>query len=240
MEELKAVPWPLPGITRHGLSVLLEVLGLDYPAWKSPALRDTVIIAIDFEGTNTIRSGFALEDNSQVGFAILDTKDLRQSHIPEDRNVIFVGHGIVNELHVLRALGFKFELPPSGMLDTSRIASEVFGRWRGSLGDLLGALGCPFGRLHVAGNDANFTLRALLLLAEKWCISQNKYDELLDILHDISTFPSYVDPKIEAATKREKRLLKSRKHQSKSWSTEKQDQIRAARETRRLEAWSMF
>ncbi|KAK2040053.1 hypothetical protein LZ31DRAFT_475376, partial [Colletotrichum somersetense] len=224
------------------------------------------------------------KDSGQVGFPILDTKDLREvppeksistlnfatgssshitkasskfifgemiaiqpstmlqailSHIPQDRNVVFLGHGIVNDLHILRALVFKFELPPSGKLDTSCIANEVLRLWGGSLGGLLGALGCPFSRLHVAGNDANFSLRAPLLLAEKWCISQNEDDELLDILHDISTFP-HLDPEIEAGKKREKRPLKSWKHQTKSWSTEKQDQIRAARETRRLEAWSMF
>ncbi|KAK0736187.1 Polynucleotidyl transferase, partial [Apiosordaria backusii] len=265
-----------PSITRHGLSMLLEILGLSHSVSKSPALNDTVIIAIDFEGINTIKSGFTQKDNSQVGFAILDTKDLRQvppeklistlnfaagsssyvtkasnkflfgetiaiqsssmvqtiqSHIPQDRNVVLVGHGILNELQALQALGFEFERPPSGILDTSRIANEVFQFWGGSLGDLLGVLGCPFNRLHVAGNDANFTLRALLLLAAKWCISQHQDDEVLDILRDISTrpIPPYVDPEIKAAERREKRLVKSRKHQSKLWSKEKQDQIRAAR-----------
>ncbi|KAK0722736.1 hypothetical protein B0T26DRAFT_597039, partial [Lasiosphaeria miniovina] len=263
-------------ITRHGLSMLLEILGLSHSVSKSPALNDTVIIAIDFEGINTIKSGFTQKENSQVGFAILDTKELRQvppeklitslnfatgspsyvskasnkflfgetitiqpssmvqtiqSHIPQDRSVVLVGHGILNELQALQALGFEFERLPSGILDTSRIANEGFQFWGGSLSDLLGVLGCPFNRLHVAGNDANFPSRALLLLAAKWCISQQQDDEVLDILRDISTcpIPPYVDPEIKAAERREKRLVRSRKHQSKLWSKEKQDQIRAAR-----------
>ncbi|KAK3380151.1 Polynucleotidyl transferase [Lasiosphaeria ovina] len=282
MEEPEAVPSILPSITRHGLSILLELLWLSHSVSKSPGLNDTVIIAIDFEGINTVKSGFTQKENSQVGFAILDTKELRQvppeklistlnfatgsssyvakasnkflfgetitiqpssmvqtiqSHIPQDRNVVLVGHGILNELQALQALGFEFKRPPSGILDTSRIANEVFQIWAGSLGDLLGVLGCPFNRLHVAGNDANFTLRALLLVAAKWCISQHQDDEVLDILRDISTcpIPPYVDPEIKAAERREKRLVRSRKHQSKLWSKEKQNQIRAARETRRRE-----
>ncbi|KAK3693533.1 hypothetical protein B0T22DRAFT_42514 [Podospora appendiculata] len=189
MEEPEAVPSVLPSITRHGLSMLLEILGLSHSVSKSPALNDTVIIAIDFEGIDTTKSGFTQKENSQVGFAILDTKDLRQvppeklistlnfaagslsyvtkasnkflfgetitiqsssmvqtiqSHIPQDRNVVLVGHGILNELQALQALGFEFERPPFGILDTSRITNEVFQCWGGSLGDLLGVLGCSF------------------------------------------------------------------------------------------------
>jgi hypothetical protein len=140
-----------------------------------------------------------------------------QSHIPRDRNVVLIGHGILNELQALQSLGFEFKRPPFGILDASRIANKVFQFWGGSLSDLLGVLGCPFNRLHVARNDTNFTLRALLLLAAKWCISQHQDDEVLDILRDISTcpIPPYVDPKIKAAERREKRLVRSRKHQSK-------------------------
>jgi len=71
----------------------------------------------------------------------------------------------------------------------------------------------------------------------KWFISIHQDDEVLDILQRISTspIPPYIDPEIKAAEKREKRPVRSRKHQSKLWSKEKQDQIRATRETRRLE-----
>lgn len=43
----------------------------------------------------------------------------------------------------------------------------------GSLGDLLGALSCPFDQLHCAGNDANFTLRDLLSLATRDLVEQS-------------------------------------------------------------------
>lgn len=282
--ETEVAPSTLSNITKKGLSMLLEILGLSHSNSKPPALNNVIIIAIDFEGINTIKSGFAQKANSQVGFAILDTKDLRQvqpeqlistfnfaagfpayvtkasngflfgetitipsssmahiiqSRIPWDRNVILVGHGILNELQALQALGFEFSRPPSGILDTARVANEVFQFWGGSLRDLLVLLECPFNKLHIAGNDANFTLRALLLLAVKWCMNQQRQedDKILSILQHISThpIPSYIDPDIKAAEKREKRFIKSRKHQSKLWSKEKQDQIRDARERKRLE-----
>ena len=270
--------------------MLLEVLGLSHSNSRSSTLNDVIIIAIDFEYIQTIKSGFAQKTDSQVGFAILDTKDLRQiqsevpeqtqlistfnfvtgsssyvtkvsnkflfgktitipsssmahiiqSRIPKDRNVMLVGHGVSSELHILQFLGFKFSRPP-GILDTSRVADEVFQIWNGSLRDLLILLECPFKKLHIAGNDANFTLRALLLLAVKWCMNQQrqKNDKILNILRHISTstrsIPSYIDPEIKAAEKREKRLMKSRKYQSKSWSQEQQDQIRDARARKRLE-----
>ena len=66
---------------------------------------------------------------------------------------------------------------------------------------------------------------------------RQKDDKILSILQHISThpFPSYIDPDIRAAKKREKRFIRSRKHQSKLWSKEKQDQIRGARERKKLE-----
>lgn len=284
--KTEAAPLALPRITKKGLSMLLEILGLRHSKSNPPALNNVIIIAIDFEGINIIKSRFAQKENSQVGFAILDTKHLGQvqpeqlistfnfaagspayvrkasngflfretitipsssmahiiqSRITWSRNVILVGHGVLNELQALQALGFEFPRPPSPILDTSRVANEVFEIWAGSLRDLLILLDCPFNKLHNAGNDANFTLRALLLLVVKWCMNQQQRqeddDEILSILQHISThpIPSYIDPEIKAAEKREKRLLKSRKYQSKLWSKEEQDQIRDARKRKRLE-----
>jgi hypothetical protein len=38
---------------------------------------------------------------------------------------------------------------------------------KASLRELLTVLKCPFQHMHIAGNDANFTLRALLMLSIK-------------------------------------------------------------------------
>ncbi len=66
-----------------------------------------------------------------------------------------------------------------GILDTEDIAHYVFPppyeprAFR--LNNLLRRLQCPYDKLHTAGNDANFTLRVVLLLAIESC-----REELLD------------------------------------------------------------
>jgi len=162
-----------------------------------------------------------------------------QSLIPPARNIVFVGHGIINDFQTLQALDFQFPALLSCVLDTFQVVNEAFQLWAGSLGDLLLSLGCSFNRLHCAGNDANFTLRALLLLAARGHASQQRdqggdYDALA-ILQQISTcpIPHWVDPEVQALEKRRKRREKSRKHQSKACDKEKQEQIRSARKLKK-------
>jgi len=268
-------------IAKNGLQILREIFRLGHHPYYSPQLSDVVLVAIDFENINTIKSGFAQKGDCQIGLAILDTKKINrmppdklisthnfatgspsylskaskkfmfgetiaigppnivnyiQSSIPSARNVVFVGHGIINDLQALQALDFEYPVLLSSVLDTSYIANEVFQYWPGSLRDLLLSLGCSFNRLHCAGNDANFTLRALLLLAacgfSKQQGEQQEDRDTLAHLREISAspIPHWVDPEVQALQKRERRGAKSRKHQSKTWSKEKQEEIRAARQ----------
>jgi hypothetical protein len=48
--------------------------------------------------------------------------------------------------------------------------------------------------------------------------------------------PNRVDPEEKAKKKKAKRLAKSRKYQSRFWSTEEQEQIRAERALRKSES----
>jgi hypothetical protein len=89
---------------------------------------------------------------------------------------------------------------------------------------LLLALGCPFTKLHCVGNDANFTLKALLLLAAKNCIRQTGVERRLAIMKEIAFSPlpqignpgttsfSHTDSQTRAAKKRAKRIQRSWKH----------------------------
>lgn len=81
------------------------------------------------------------------------------------RNIILVGHGLRSDLAVLRKRGIFIQEIPTiiAMFDTTYIAIEVLGI-KSSLHNLLKILGCPHENMHIAGNDANYTLRALLLL----------------------------------------------------------------------------
>ncbi|KAF3193523.1 hypothetical protein TWF225_010262 [Orbilia oligospora] len=180
--------------------------------------RDDLIIAIDCEnGFEFTKQDHALEKvNSQLGFAILDPKDLSRSTssivnistynfttgtsnyrkrvstrfifgesynlctqkkdlaekinsiISDSRNVILIRHGGRQDLKAFSSLNAKFLQYP--FFNTQIIARNVLPvidenrKANESLRNLLTYFNCPFDRHHCAGNDANFTLRLLLLL----------------------------------------------------------------------------
>jgi hypothetical protein len=87
-----------------------------------------------------------------------------------DQNIVLVGHSFSKDLATLSSLGFDFQAPVISILDTANVAIELQMN-RSTLGRLLEELGCPklSARLRNAGNDAHFTLRALIL-----CISNQR------------------------------------------------------------------
>jgi hypothetical protein len=100
---------------------------------------------------------------------------LKLLHIPDElesltqrryRNIVLVGHGLRSDLLILRKRGILFEEISTivAKFDTTYMAKEVLGM-NFRLQGLLQTLHCPDKNLHNAGNDANFALRALLLLA---------------------------------------------------------------------------
>lgn len=108
-----------------------------------------------------------------------------RSCIPPNRRLVFVSHGVTNDLLVLQSLGFRFSDNVVAVLDTVHVADEVFGNWNGALNRLLRELECPHSKLHCAGNDANFTLKALLLLAVKKLGKQGKNKDMVEIMRHI-------------------------------------------------------
>jgi hypothetical protein len=92
--------------------------------------------------------------------------------LPPFRNLVFVGHRIHNDIQTLRVLDFRFSRSLAYILDTDSVVKNVLGTWHGSLGALLQKMDSLFDKLHCAGSDANFTLRALLLLAAQGFIEQ--------------------------------------------------------------------
>ncbi|KUJ10051.1 uncharacterized protein LY89DRAFT_760882 [Mollisia scopiformis] len=83
-----------------------------------------------------------------------------------DRDVVLVVYDGYNDLWLLDEL--KVKLEPVAVLDPQKAAHDVLqSQYQRSLNDLLIELDCHFNFLHVAGNDANFTLRALLMIAVK-------------------------------------------------------------------------
>lgn len=82
------------------------------------------------------------------------------------RPIIIIGHDLSNELSCLKRVGFSpvDVAPVMAYLDTQKIAYALYGRiFR--LGDLCRHLGFRSRRLHTSGNDAVYTLLALLRMA---------------------------------------------------------------------------
>ncbi|KIV83258.1 hypothetical protein PV11_05303 [Exophiala sideris] len=160
-----------------------------------------------------------------------------ESIIPRTRDIILVGHGFQGDQQVLRYLNFDLQKSILSILDTGKIAREVLAS-SGSLRDILTRLGCPFAQLHSAGNDANFTPRALLLLAVKSYIGQTLRQETqrtLDLLKGIAQSRIPHQPHFNARAFAEKlmRLQMSREKQAKSLDTTRQESTRVGPAARR-------
>ncbi|KAM6487210.1 hypothetical protein HDV62DRAFT_349305 [Trichoderma sp. SZMC 28011] len=169
--------------------------------------------------------------------------------IPLDRKVLLVGHDIRHEIRILRQLKFDFSrFDITGSIDTFRIAQQILPYFSLSLGELLTELQCPHNWLHNGGNDAHFTLRALLLLAERSCPGHVGINNNLSRAVASARLPMpHISPgeaemkaqeQLTAARKREKkrtkRIKNTRKYQSKSWGPEIIEQIRAERAVKKL------
>lgn len=95
--------------------------------------------------------------------------------IDRDCNVVFVRQCFKAELRNLRAFGMDLTTSIVGYFDTKQVYRQAFnprrdiGNGKTSLRVILRKLGCPYTNLHIAGNDANFALRALLLLTAEIC-----------------------------------------------------------------------
>ena len=116
---------------------------------------------------------------SQADLPATVTKSLRiQDDTSPDpcalRNIVIVGQSTRHDLKILQRIGVNvYDVAPVlAILDTHSIARNQFGANSSTpltsftLGALLAELKCPYesSDLHNAGNDATFTLQALLML----------------------------------------------------------------------------
>ncbi|KAK0103770.1 hypothetical protein ONS95_005772 [Cadophora gregata] len=118
-----------------------------------------------------------------------------QELIPPERDAVLVLHGGVWDLKFLEAA--KLDLNHIYVIDTQKAAQHPLDLdHRCTMEEMLTLLGCPFGELvlHTAGNDANFTLRALLLIAKTdACAASDPYpietERLLSLFEEIALGP---------------------------------------------------
>ncbi|KAI2780783.1 hypothetical protein F4815DRAFT_445022 [Daldinia loculata] len=151
---------------------------------------DAIFIAIDFEyshyspksGRIRLREHYRTVTDTRK-FIFGQTIDILQDELVavlkrllyienntlgEIRDLILVGHGFGFEIKAMKGLGIDLTLAPSviEIFDTEFLGYEVFGRdFKCSLSKVTKEIGILGESFHNAGNDANFTLRAMLLLA---------------------------------------------------------------------------
>ncbi|CAH0044999.1 unnamed protein product [Clonostachys solani] len=154
-----------------------------------------------------------------------------QDLIPSDRDIILIGHNVRVELRILVRLGFTFSSRISSIIDTCDVADEVLGPPHYSLRKLLKTLCCPADRLHTAGNDAHFTLRASLLLVARDFPDQDH--PTIGILRNtaMDPLPHLVRLAAKEAMRkgRKSAYLNSKKYQARFRTAEQIAEIRAER-----------
>lgn len=160
----------------------------------------------------------------------IDSSDMLEkieSCIPQNRRIILVSHGLDNDLRALETLKFKFRVS----IDTFIIARQMFPpNSDKKLRGILQRLKCPYVGLHCAGNDANFTLRAMLLLAARAC--QQTHLETSRFLATIATTSSYYIGQQEHAKVKERELKRKEKEEFREMREYLRDVKRIARAQR--------
>ncbi|KAH8755720.1 hypothetical protein F5883DRAFT_570625 [Diaporthe sp. PMI_573] len=106
------------------------------------------------------------------------------------RTVVIVGHSPQHDLEIIRRLGVEMSSPVAAVLDTHRLSKSILGAGspatkhhspiqKYALTDILTELGVAHSwhHLHNAGNDATYTLYALLRLGIRWAESTDNVRE---------------------------------------------------------------
>lgn len=120
MGESETTQLAVPKGLKHGLSTLLERISLDDT--KSPALRDAVLVSIDFESLPNIKSTIAKK--GQVGLAILDLKELYSFQVPRTKLVSTFNFAAGFPSYVKQA-SRKFQFGETAVIPASSMAQFV-------------------------------------------------------------------------------------------------------------------
>ena len=170
--------------------------------------------------------------------------DMRQNLealISRTRNNVLVGHDFANESNILQFLGFDLHSSIVGIIDLQRVASEMLPGVSLKLYNVLEEVDCPYGGLHNAGNDAYFTLRALLLLAiESYPSGVAANDDQRGILAALEAVTQVCIPEGRMTRsdknreKKLKRVQRSQKYQARLRDPETEERIRVERAEKKL------
>ncbi|PVH71926.1 hypothetical protein DL98DRAFT_520745 [Cadophora sp. DSE1049] len=159
-------------ISQIGMS-FLDTRNFSRPYPASPQLDTRHFIVGGHKRLAHFRTKFHFGDSQHI----ISQEDVNEAirdllHIPDEsspgkyRDVLLLGHGLSTDLAVCTRRGLVLEdiATVVGLLGTTYLAREVLGMTF-KLVYLLRVLGLPFQEVHNAGNDANYALRALLVLS---------------------------------------------------------------------------
>lgn len=152
------------------------------------------------------------------------------------RDIVLVGHGMPADLAALAELGLDVqgELQAVAVVDTRRVAEELmrldFGSQGPSLAKLLEHLQCPIGKMHNAGNDAAFAMRAMLALAleTRWPGPQNVLGQFRRLAHAPVKIPDALQERniwVVDVEKVKHRDQKRRQDQEDDWANTLENQL---------------
>lgn len=119
----------------------------------------------------------------------------RISLLTKDRDYVLVAHGTGEDIKVLNNIDPEIVTRACYVLDTVKAAQfplQLFYRY--SIEKLLDEFGISYAKLHVAGNDAHFALKALLMIAVRdgrrtLDITPSDHEELFCALDAIAHAP---------------------------------------------------
>ncbi|EPE30971.1 hypothetical protein GLAREA_03938 [Glarea lozoyensis ATCC 20868] len=182
-------------------------------------LKDVLFLSLDTEGI--VVGQTPLAEKFQI------KEEIENPVI--DRDVVLVVFGSKNDLWLLTEL--EIDLDPVGIIDPQKAACDILHlNCPIGLRDRLVELECPCNLPHIAGNDANFTIRALLMLAvqgTEGMIVSKAQGVILSTAQEIakSTGPKRL---------REKLSKTLRRGEAKGGHSEREESKRLKKEIRRL------
>lgn len=146
---------------RIGLSIL-DTRCITGQIDASKPIASYQFIINDSRSCRTAKKRFLFGESETIslsGFAA------RLEMLVHGRDYVLAGHGMDTDLKLLNEIDPKIATNAAYVLDTVKVAQFPLQlHYRYSLEKLLAELDIKYAKLHTAGNDAHFALRALLML----------------------------------------------------------------------------
>ncbi|KAK5627552.1 hypothetical protein RRF57_003267 [Xylaria bambusicola] len=113
-----------PTKSKGGLQIVQEALGLSNATYPSLWSR-SLLLSIDFEHLDNIRSGFTKGGNCQVGIATLDTSNLQKDLLPPPNNLIETYNYVSGSNQYIKKVIPKFIFGESLVVNSASILKMI-------------------------------------------------------------------------------------------------------------------